>query len=159
MDPRAFFFESKTYVKTAIAYNTGTVFGNTSGFGGNGAAFDNNFSQVITSCATVGSGTPIYVGKDWGAGNAKIPAQFRVKSSSDQKFCDSAGTKAITLTLAGSNDGSSYTDLSVINTTCAGDQPISSELAVGTAYRYWRVTHSGGNTNSTICEVEFWEWV
>lgn len=138
----------------------GTNIGTLIGYGGLAAAFDGNTSQAIAAVATITGSGAQYCGKDYGAGNAKIITGFRVYGSTDQGFCDS-GAGTITHTLQGSNDNSNWTDIGAVTAANATGSPVVSKFDCvnTTAYRYVRMRHSGGTTNSCYAEVQFFEQV
>lgn len=154
-------FYTNAFLETLIPRTDGTAIGTMTGDGGVAAAFDGVTSQASGSCAGSGAGGG-NVGKDWGAGVTKTVTGFRFYGPSDVGIEAVNPGLSLTVTLAGSADGSSWTTLwsGPITNTAAGGQvfSVTSGIDISAAYRYHRVNVATGNSFAARCaELEFFE--
>lgn len=139
----------------------GSLIGDMASFGGRGAAFDGNTSQVATACAgTTGSPANCYVGKDWGSGVSHFVSEFKIWGPSNGAM---AGNAAGTVQLYGSNSApASPTNGTQLYTGSSSGSNAETQDVTGvtatTAYRYhWVTLTLGGGNNGFLAEVEFYE--
>jgi hypothetical protein len=141
--------------------NTGTFTAN----GGLAAAFDGNYNQPNASSARASTPAAGYntavIGKDWGSGVTKTITAVQLFAQNDGGFVGGT-TTALVFKLQGSNDGSTWTDLTSAITgpaTGAGTViTVTSGITTTTAYRYHRINvNADGSNNYYICELAFYE--
>lgn len=123
--------------QTQISDGAGTVIGDAT----NGSyAFNGTTSQAMASCASK-SGSPVYIGKDWGSGVTRTITGFQVWGSSDGGFENPGGDNNVTITLLGnsSNDTGTATSLGSVGPTTDSNGLMMEKLSgltTSTAYRY-----------------------
>jgi len=123
----------------------GTIIGDLTDGGGLAAAFDGDTSQNLSSSARLNANvTYSYIGKDWGAGAQRVVTRYVVYSASDYGLANGAGYPEadVRVTLQGSNDGTSWTDLHQTATVTDYGGLTFDEAVMATpddAYRYHRV--------------------
>lgn len=139
----------------------GSIIGDMTVNGGLAAAFDGVTAQGAGAAAAK-SGTPGYVGKDWGAGNSHTISKFVYYGSTDQGIGND-GTGRIRL--YGSNsapssptNGTLLWDGGVVSDVGAYTITVTSGITTTTAYRYhWLCIDSAGSAGTYVAECEFWE--
>lgn len=137
----------------------GTPIGNMTSFGGLAASFDGNTTQTAVQGSNKEGSLTGYIGKDWGAGNAKVIAQAKAYSPSDYGWT-TGGTCTLTLQVSNDNFVSDIHDIGTASPTNAANQIgtiVSSDTS--TAYRYVRVkiVGSAGGPNCHNVEIEFFD--
>ena len=97
----------------AIGQDVGTAIGNMTAGGNLAAAFDGNIAQASGAAAALGSGSPGYIGKNWGS--TKSITKVAVFPSTGSGFA--SGTETITVKLLGhtSNAPGSATELHTLD--------------------------------------------
>ena len=134
--------------------------GNMTYFGGLSKAFDGTTSQISTSSsASIHATTKGVIGIDWGAGNTKNITKVMIYGSSDYGFRYGSNTYVLTITIQGSNDNVSWTNLGSGTGTTSNKQMTISSLSSG-YYRYHRAVISWTGTDQTevLCaELQFYE--
>jgi hypothetical protein len=147
---------------TIIPRTDGTPIGNATIGGGLAAAFDGVTSGEAygsAACKTAAPTGPLLIGKDWGAGVTKVVKGFKAYATSNYGFGNLTGATII-VTLQGSNDGSSWTDLGSAGGTDAASLLLQNmSIASTTPYRYHQVSIAGWNysvQNGQCAEVEFY---
>jgi hypothetical protein len=157
-------------VQTMVDRTAGTAIGDMVNNGGLAAAFDGTEAQGTAACcgkqnvATNGKGG---VGKDWGAGTAKLVSGFWCKGASDGGYAwADSNTATITITLKGSNVGFSLgggDTLGSVSGTDANSLELSKLTGItGGYYRYhWvEISHNHASTQGIgTAEVKFYEEV
>lgn len=151
-------------VDELIDGDTGTDDGDMSDNGGLSAAFDEDYNKLSEDCAallTAEAGGPAYIGKDWGAGTTKIVTGFRLYGSNNQGFI-ATDYPLVTLTLQGSNDDSTWTDLAEVTTQDSNSVKVieHDDVTITSAYRYHQVkiTHGGDTARAIyVAQCEFYE--
>ena len=144
---------------------SGTNIGTFTANGGLTAAFDGNFNQPNATSAkatapAAGYNTAV-IGKDWGADVTKTITAVQLFSQNDGGFVGGT-TTALVFKLQGSNDNSTWTDLtSPITGPATGANTIitvTSGITTSTAYRYHRINvNADGTNNYYMCELAFYE--
>jgi hypothetical protein len=163
--PRAY-LAAVASAQTVVAGATGTAIGNMANGGGLAAAFDGNTSQNAAASASITTGdrTTGYVGKDWGSGNTKVISGIVATGASDQGF-NQTGTATVTITLYGSTDNFSGSNVSLGSGTVTNGAGASlsklSGFTTTTGYRYHRIgiTDAGASAtdNKNCAELVFYE--
>ena len=138
--------------------SVGTPIGDLTSFGGLAAAFDGNTSQTGAQSAQTTAVNHAVIGKDWGAGVARIISGFTIIKPTNVDICGGAGT--LTVKLQGSSNGSDWVDLYATAADKAQSLYVTSGIDVSTAYRYHRVwieTPASGTQAFTVCECVLYE--
>lgn len=160
------------YTRTPSGYAQISTAGKT--FGGNltsgagvAAAFDGNTSQDLsTGSYCTGAASEGYVQVDFGAGNNKTVSQCKFFSSNNYGYSNNAGdynTNCITLTLYGSADGASWTQLAQItgvNNTTGATQSNTLNVSLPAAYRHYKGAISrtgGGSVWGALAELQLFQ--
>jgi hypothetical protein len=151
-----------------ISQGAGTAFANDVGTTVS-AAFDGNNDQARAASAICEADTtPFFLGKDYGAGNAKIITGVKAWGSNDQGFYQNnnptvplivraSNTAAPTNTTEASGDG---TQLASINGGTDANSLLISKLDIvnASAYRYvWIYLAAGASNGMQVAELEFYE--
>jgi hypothetical protein len=130
--------------------------------GGLAAAFDGNSSQAQLSGTAMGgapTGFSSFVGVDWGSGVSKTVARVLVTGPNDANMLGSGG--GTTFKIQGSNDNSTYADLTGVLNFPAGfaaSLDVTSGITITTAYRYHRLAFTGNGTNYlSVAEIALFE--
>lgn len=150
----------------AIAAAVGTPIGNMTDVGGLAAAFDGVRGQASTACATKGppsaTGYNNFIGKDWGAGNARTITRFKLFGPVDRNFFSGAG--GLGWKLQGSTDNFASSIVTLASGTApnvgAGEIVDIGEdtIDTSTAYRYHRLAFNGDGIYSiAVAELQFYE--
>jgi len=150
----AYFYSSGA--GSTVSGATGTAIGTLTGGGNLAAAFNGTNTQLLANCASLaGTGSiTATVGKQWNDLTSLLKVD--VYASSDAAFTNSAN-KNITLSVQGSNDGSSWTTLATdgpFTSSNSQHRTISIPQTVGESYAYHRVVlvESAGDVSShTVC--------
>lgn len=149
--------------QTMITAATGTVINlNMNGGGGASAAFDGTTNQDAASgAATTASGASVSgynnaLGKNWGAGVLRVITRFTIYGPNNNNIL--AGGGGTTFKLQGSNDNSSWTDLtSALSFPTGIGQSVDTTTGMATsAWQYHRVNFNGNGTNTMfVAEIQF----
>jgi len=144
----------------SISRTSGTAIGDMTAYGGLAAAFDGVTSQATGAGAAITGATVGYIGKDWGAGNARTISSVLIYSSNNSGFHGALDT--VTLTLQGSTDNFSSSivtlgSLPVFTNTYTALTKTITATVLTTAYRYHRVKiERGGGAGEIYCaELQF----
>lgn len=158
-------YDSRTGAYSQNLSTVGTAIGGYTTNGGNVAAFDGDRAQATGVAARSGAPPAGYtaasaIGRDWGSGVSKIVTGFRIFGNTDGGM---VGNTAATMLykLQGSNDGTTYTDLTTAASTVGTASEIitvTSGINTATAFRYHRIIfNANGSDNLFIGELEFYE--
>lgn len=157
-----FFAICRGTTHTLISQAAGTAFGTFSTFGGLGALFDGNTSQIagVTTAgtSTVGSG---YAGKDFGAGATHAISKAIIYPST--VGFDSSGNPTITAALYGKNSApGNGTDGVLLGSISFTDDTSPHTIISSDPYLYYRyvwVNISGfTNLNGWWSELQLYEY-
>lgn len=149
-----------------VPQGAGTALGNMTSQGGLAAGFDGVTSQT-TAAAPRAIGTGGIIGKDWGAGAAKIVSGVRIWTPNNERVNNAAADTTITITLKGSTDNFSSSNVT-LGSFAFTDNVLTgimreqlSGFTTTTAYRYHRIeiassgSFAGGGCG--ISELMFFE--
>ena len=144
---------------TAVSGSIGTIVGNydKAGSVGEYKCFDGIYNEAAAA-AGICDAYPAYIGKDWGAGAAKTATGFKIWGPPTHGFVNSANP-TVTVTLQGSADNTTWTDLAASSATDAANLKLEKLSGITEAsYRYHRVlTTHNGSANEIYCnEVVFY---
>lgn len=153
-------------VQTQVSGSTGSWSGSMSDNGGIAAAHDNNTSQATAAASRSVNANAVLANiiVDWGAGVTKLISRFRVYAPTDVGIWD---TGTGTLTLRGSTDNFSTSDVSLYTASGLSDPGASGEhdinqragasIIVTTAYRYHKLELTSSIGKPIIAELVFYE--
>lgn len=148
-------------VGTLIPGSTGTIIGDMTYSSQQGKAFDGvNAPGAGESAVKYPASGSAYIGKDWGVGNSRAVAGVIVRAAWNMGGFNQGDAGNITITLRGSDDGSSWTTLATLASGVSGiiENAVYKVDAglTATAYRYHSVLITNTTALVRVGEVEFY---
>lgn len=144
---------------TQIAQNEGTPIGDMTQNGGLASAFDGTTSAGYASSAREDPGTGgSNIGKNWGSGNEYYVTRFYMISPSDYYFPGGSTSSGKYYALQGSDDGSSWTNLTtgIITSGASLVYDVTLTENTSTAYQYHRIFFEGNPAGGAVTELIFY---
>ncbi len=143
----------------------GTAIGDAVNGGGLSAAFTDPESKTHANSAR----SPIQttagtIGKDWGVGQTRTVDRYDIWGSSDFGYDSTLSAANITVTLRGSNNGSTWTTLHSLapfaDTNTSNPKSVTTGINTSTAYRYHTVTFqtSSSSQQRVMSRLKLYGW-
>lgn len=147
----------------AISGATGTPIGNLTGGGGLASGFDGNTAagagvSPYNTGSGGGSNPNLYLGKYWGAGNAKTVTQVVVYPTTDSYGFSGSNGLSLTFNVQGSNDNAAWTQLGTLTFNTGIGMTAKTIACSGGAYLYHRlnIVVPGGSYDAFCSELVFY---